>query len=112
MPTRAGAQLYVSQVQAGIVSEYNASTGALIKADFITGLSTPNALLLSGSDLLVANEAGSVGKYNASTGAAINQSFITGTNFQPIGLALSGTDLFVANISNDTVGKYNATRER
>ena len=109
MPTRAGAQLYVSQVQAGIVSEYNASTGALIKADFITGLSTPNALLLSGSDLLVANEAGSVGKYNASTGAAINQSFITGTNFEPIGLALSGTDLFVANISNDTVGKYNAS---
>jgi hypothetical protein len=109
MATRAGAQLYVSQVQAGIVSEYNASTGALIKADFIAGLSTPNALLLSASDLLVANEAGSVGKYNASTGAAINQSFITGTNFQPIGLALSGTDLFVANIYNETVGKYNVT---
>jgi WD40 repeat protein len=109
VPKRADAQLYVTQVQAGTVGEYNATTGAVINASFITGLSAPNALLLSGSDLLVANESGSVGEYNASTGAAINQSFITGTNFQPIGLALSGTDLFVANIADETVGKYNVT---
>jgi hypothetical protein len=106
IPRCADAQLYVTQVQAGTVSEYNATTGALMNASFITGLSTPNALLLSGNNLLVANEAGSVGEYDATTGAAISQSFITGTNFEPIGLALSGADLFVANLSNATVGKY------
>jgi hypothetical protein len=44
----------------------------------------------------VGNDA--VGEYNATTGAAINPSFITGLN-GPYGLALSGNDLCVANVS-------------
>jgi WD40 repeat protein len=107
MPGRADAQLYVSQESSGIVSEYNLTTGKLINANFITGLTQPNALVLSGDDLLVANAGGSVGKYNATTGAAISQSFITGTNFVPVGLALSGNDLFVASSGSGTIGKYN-----
>jgi hypothetical protein len=97
MPKRASAQIYVSQVEAGIVSEYDTNTGVVINANFITGLIGPNALLLSGDILFVANTGGSVGKYDAKTGAAISPSFITGTNFSPTGLALSGDKLFVAN---------------
>ena len=102
------AQVYISLVGDGVVSEYDEVTGQLINANFITGLSQPNELVLSGEVLFVANRGGSVGKYDAKTGAAISQSFITGTNFQPVGLALSGDDLFVANEADGTVGKYNA----
>ncbi len=50
---------------------------------------------------------GVVGKYDATTGAAISPSFITGLNF-PVGLAVKGNTLFVANADGNTVGKYDA----
>ena len=63
----------------GTVGEYDATTGAAINASFITGLSFPWGLALSGNNLLVANSASNtVGEYNAATGAAINAIFITG----------------------------------
>jgi WD40 repeat protein len=65
-------------------------------------------LALSGNNLFVSTNSGTVGLYNASTGAAINSSFITGLN-SPLGLAISGNNLFVANFGNGTVGEYNAT---
>jgi hypothetical protein len=48
-----------------------------------------------------------VSEYHTKTGAAINPNFITGL-FSPIGLAVSGNTLFVANFAG-AVGKYNAT---
>jgi WD40 repeat protein len=115
MPGRAHAQLYVSSRTTGIISEYNATTGAVINANFITGLTAPEALLLSGDNLFVVNNGsgsgGWVGKYNATTGAAISQSFITGTDFYPSGLALSGGDLWVANLVIGEVDKCNASGE-
>ena len=66
---------------ANIVGEYNATTGAVINANFITGLNGPVGLALSGNNLFVANfGGGTVGEYNATTGAAINANFITGLN--------------------------------
>lgn len=106
MPSRAGAQIYVSQVEAGIVSEYDTKTGQVINANFITALPGPGALRLSGDVLFVANQFGAVAKYDAKSGRPINPSFITGTNFSPTGLALSGGKLFVANGEEGTVGKY------
>jgi WD40 repeat protein len=104
------------------VGEYNATTGATINANFITGLSDALGLALSGDGtaLFVTNPGNNtVGEYNATTGAAINANFITGLSNSsglalsddPLGLALSGdgTALFVANTGNNTVGKYNAT---
>jgi hypothetical protein len=45
MPRTARAQLYVTQGgTGGIVSKYNATTGAAINANFITGLITPVGL--------------------------------------------------------------------
>jgi WD40 repeat protein len=109
MPKRADAQIYVGQESAGIVSEYDEATGDVINANFITGLSGPNELVLSGDFLYVSSKGGSVGKYDAKTGAAISQSFITGTDFSPVGLALSGDDIFVMtaqDATDGTVGKY------
>jgi hypothetical protein len=103
--------LYVSQGN-NLIAEYNATTGALINASFITGLGDPYGLLLSGNTLFVANEGDSegttIGEYNATTGAVINANFITGLT-GPFGLALSGNTLFVSNVSSGTIGEYNAT---
>jgi hypothetical protein len=90
---------------------------------------------VSGNDLFVASTSfspiantsvypGTVGEYNATTGAAINASLIpydnsgsqfdpfTGLPSYPVGLAVSGNDLFVANwgqTNGTTVSEYNAT---
>jgi hypothetical protein len=50
--------------------------------------------------------AGSVGEYDATTGAAINAALIAGLN-DPTGIALSGNNLYLANSSTGTIGKYN-----
>src|SRR5271169_2360841 len=108
MPRSARGQLYVSQVFNGGVGKYNATTGAAINANFITGLSSPKGIALSGNHLFVANFfSNTVGEYNATTGATINANFITGLN-GPIGLALSGNHLFVTNQFSGTVGEYDA----
>jgi hypothetical protein len=66
MPRNAHAQLYVIRdSKTGIVSEYDAKTGEVINANFITGLSRPVALAVKGNTLFVTNEnGGTVGKYD------------------------------------------------
>ena len=92
MPKNACAQLYVTSRPgsgAGVVSEYDASTGKVINANFITGLDGPDGLAVLGNTLFVANQGiGTVGKYDAKTGAAISPNFITGLTF-PTGLAVT-----------------------
>jgi hypothetical protein len=116
VPKNAEAQLYVLQtnpVMIGIVSEYS-TKGELINANFITGLSDPVQIAVSGNTLFVTNDdIGTVGKYDATTGGAINAGFITGLGI-PFALALSDNSLFVSYYSGDTqygytVGKYDAT---
>jgi DNA-binding beta-propeller fold protein YncE len=88
MPRNACAQLYVSQAEIGVVSEYDATTGAVINANFITGVGSPFGLALLGNTLFVANaDTGTVGKYDAITGATINANFITGWN-DPLAIAV------------------------
>ena len=99
---------------------------ALINGSFITGLSIPEGIWLSGNNLYVANNAevndvnppltnGTIGQYNATTGAAINASLVSGLN-QPAGVAVLGNDLFVSSLpigsessSIGIVGEYDAT---
>lgn len=104
----ARAQLYVSQLGILTVSEYNAATGDVIKADLISQLSAPNGIAVEGNTLYVANEDGTVGKYDAATGKAIDSRLITGTQFFPQALVAQGNTLFVACFSFGTVGKYDA----
>ncbi len=113
----ARAQIYVSQEvssSTGTVGEYDATTGAVINANLITGVIHPAGLVLSGNTLFVASavaNGGSVGTYDATTGAVINTNFIsTGVNQvnQPFALALSGNTLFVSD-AGERITTYNAT---
>jgi hypothetical protein len=101
----------------GYVGKYDATTGAVIKAKFITGLG-PYGIAVKGPNAsfphptLFVAFAGlhpAVGKYDATTGEVIKADFITGPNFAPLTLAVSGNALFVVNIENFAVDKYNAT---
>jgi hypothetical protein len=47
-----------------------------------------------------------VGEYTTS-GATVNASLVSGLD-EPIGIAVSGTDIFVANIVGGSVGEYDA----
>ena len=92
----------------GTVGEYNATTGATINANFITGLDFAPArsgtrrqqspLCLRDRQL----DGNIVGKYDATTGATINASFIQEPNpqslYNPRGLAVDNKNhLFVSN---------------
>jgi hypothetical protein len=48
-----GNNLFVADRNTGTVGEYNATTGATINANFITGLSTPLGIAVSGNNLFV-----------------------------------------------------------
>src|SRR5208283_2700526 len=63
-------------------------------------------------DIYVTNEGngqytGTIGEYTNS-GAVINASLVSGLG-EPIGIAVSGPNLFVANRYAGTIGEYNAT---
>ncbi len=101
-----------------VVATYDATTGARINDAFISGLTFPSSIAVSGDTLYVVQAAGnklppgrydfgSVGKYDAKTGAAINPAFISSGLINPQGLVLSGTSLF---INNDGISKVAAYR--
>ena len=118
LPKGARAQLLVTNTPAGagvgtgVVSEYDATTGHLIKAKFITGLTSPSGLAVSGDKLFVSNDVGFVGKYDADTGAVINPSFIKSGFDDPEAVALTDNILYVAYLGDGTGGfvyNYNAS---
>jgi hypothetical protein len=146
-----GTNLFVLDASTGIVSQYNATTGATINGSLITGLNQSGGLAISGGDLYVGTDGNvaeydletgfrvtsfalstgvaesvenlavsggdlyavnsanppSIGGYDATSGAAI-AGFTPATFISPVGLAISGTDLFVSDSSTGTVGEYNA----
>lgn len=95
------------------VSEYDATTGALINATLVTGLVAPKGIAVSGGILYVGNTfSKTVGEYNAATGAPIHASLIRSLN-PPQSLAISGDGLYVLFMSGtydgSYVSRYNAT---
>jgi len=107
----AQAQLYVTNSEEGTISEYDASTGVLINAALVSGLSNPQGLTLEGKILFVTEYGnGRVGKYDAQTGTAINASLITGLA-APQAVAVLGNSLYVTSLDGSgtgMVGKYDA----
>ena len=102
------ADMFVASLGLNRIEQYSLS-GSLLNANFITGLSSPNGLVLAGGDLYVVNQAANtVGKYTTA-GTPVNASLITGLDF-PYGIAVSGTDLYVVSLGSSpnsgTVGKY------
>jgi hypothetical protein len=107
----------------GKIAEYDATTGAVINANFITGLNQPEGITISGNDLFVVNNAddnnaggiltnGTVGEYDLTTGATINSALVAGLN-QPVAVAVLGNDLFVTSNPNPAntgiIGEYDLT---
>lgn len=93
------------------VETLNATTGAVINASFITGLTKPFNLIVSGNSLYLASIGGAntVTEYDASTGSLI-PSFQSPSGLQsPTGLALVGNTLYIANNGNGDIGAYNAS---
>ena len=104
-----GTNLYVAGFATNTVARHNASTGALLNANFITGFSGLRNLQVDGSgNIFVAAFGGTnnVTKWD-SAGVAV-AGFTTINLASAIGLALNGNDLFVSNL-NTTVSRYNAT---
>lgn len=90
----------------GTVGKYDASTGAVINAALIKGVT----LLGARGNTLFARDGGHrVGEYDASTGKVINANFITGLKNEPVALALLNNRLFLAKFLSGTVGEYDAT---
>lgn len=100
-----GNHLFVAEGAPGIIEEYDATTGALIQSNFITGLHSPNDIKISGNDLFVLNQSDSIGEYDATTGAAINANLITGVPNESA-FALSGTNIFVSSYTTPGVSEW------
>jgi phosphodiesterase/alkaline phosphatase D-like protein len=105
-----GNDLFALNYWDGSVVQYNATTGALINAKFITGLQNPTGITISGNNLYVANYA-SLGEYNATTGATIQTKLIPtlSTGGEPVGIAVLGNNLFVTNFYGNSVDEYDAS---
>jgi hypothetical protein len=73
-----GNNLFAANINSATVGQYNATTGAAINLNVITGF-IPYGVAVSGSNLFVTNLGmNTVGQYNATTGASINIDFISG----------------------------------
>ena len=79
-PVTASAQyLYVANTN--YIGLYDATTGAAINTNFISGLHYAQGMAVLGTNLFVANgDTLSIAEYNAFTGALISSNFITGLN--------------------------------
>jgi hypothetical protein len=108
-----GSDLFVVNYGSNSIGEYTTS-GATVNADLISGLSDPGGgIAVCGSDLFVVNVAGGyegygmIGEYTTS-GAVVNASLVSGL-YIPGAIAVSGSDLFVANFGpfgNGWIGEY------
>jgi len=112
--TSAGPDLFVAN-DAGSLSEVRASNGAAIRTISGTkfGFLHPDALAMSGQTLLVLNAgrpsatpatAGSISEIDAQTGKLLRK--VSGSSFafdDPIALAVSGPDAFIADVGSNAV---------
>lgn len=82
------------------VSAYDATTGASINANFLSGVLDPRTIAYGDGYVYVANTRNNtVGKYDAFTGVVVDPNFITTANI-PWGLTYSNGSLFVSNYND------------
>jgi len=93
-----------------VVGTYNATTGAAINSNFITGLTAIVGAAVSSNILYLADFNNQIIRtFNATTGAVINNTFITDSLSGANSLFISGNTLYVSNFNNSTITTYNAT---
>jgi len=110
-----GSELYLTNGGTSQAGGFNLSPLTLNL--LISGLDLPDGIAQSGSNLFVANACsgipgptcgmGTIGEYDATTGVPINAALVSGLSW-PVGIALSGSHLFVANSTGNTIGEYDA----
>jgi hypothetical protein len=103
------AQIYVANHASGTIGEYTLS-GSPINTSFISGLTTLNALTISGNNMFVSqgNATGTIAEFDITTGNRVN-SFSTISGTDPHGMVVLGNDLFVADTAHNTVQEYTTT---
>ena len=115
MPKNGQADIVFVSQQNGSVGKYK-SDGVTVKANFVA---TPDwsGLLESGGILYVPNvntvtDQDVIATYNAKTGALINLNFLAypvGVTYEPAGMVLSGSNLYVANYEDDSIALVDIT---
>jgi streptogramin lyase len=105
-----GNTLYVAQAGGTQrISTYDATTGALLSANFIQGVYNPQDIFIDNAGrLYVTTNNSQIDVYSATTGALLTTGLVTGLS-APTGLAVDNAGhLFVANVQGTTVGEYDA----
>jgi hypothetical protein len=103
----AGADLFVADANASVIGEYTTG-GTTVNPALVqlSGAGDPNFITVAGTDVYVTNQsAGTIGEYTTA-GATVNSSLVMGLS-APYGIAVSGSDLWVAN--GGVIGEYDAT---
>jgi hypothetical protein len=108
--TVANADIFVTNLAAGTISEYT-NLGQTLNATLVSGLNAPKGIAVSGDDLFVANSgSGTVGEYTTS-GATVDASLIKGLT-DPESIIVSGDTLYVlsggAGADFKRLGSYDA----
>ncbi len=71
--------IFVTNAFNNTIGEYNATTGAVVNAALVSGLSFPFGIAAAGADLFVVNRGNNtIGEYNATTGAVVNAALVSG----------------------------------
>jgi hypothetical protein len=101
-----GNDLFVLNSDTGVIGEYTTS-GATVNASLITGLGlqSANGFVLSGGDFYVAETYGDVLEYNMA-GNLINSFYAQAS---VVGIAVSGSDIFVTKGNQNLVSEYTAS---
>jgi glucose/arabinose dehydrogenase len=91
--------VYVANFGSGAITEYNLSNGNLVNSSFISGLSNPQGLYLTGSDLFVSENGNGMGnkiaEYDITNASLIRTLTVNGG--APVGITGTGSDLFVVD---------------
>ena len=104
-----GGNLFVAGIQTdrSYINEYTTS-GSLVIPGLISIGGGVSAMAMSGGNLFVLSYNGvndTIGEYTTS-GATVNAALVTGLNDNPIGIAVSGGNLFVVNGNIGSISEY------
>jgi Uncharacterized conserved protein len=98
-----GGFMYVTNYDAGTISQIQMSDGSIVNANWATGLTSPDGLVIdsTGTYMYVSNNANRISKINMSDGTINTLNWATGLS-SPTGLVIdsTGTYMYVSNNAN------------
>ena len=101
--------LSVDNYTTGTVGKYDVGNGSTTSSSFISGLTNPIGMAVSGNTLYVANSGGgSVNAYDTVTGTVVTGFRTISPGSNPFDVQAAGGLLYVSSRAGNTVGAYNA----